>query len=567
MHVESPAAVRSPIGPRGIAVVRRRLDRFEIALLTLFCALSMWVVGSDLVVMLTRHERWTHTDGFFSGDQLQYLSWIQSSAQHGLISNLFVLRHTPADYFQPAIMLSALLVHLGMSSWLSLLLWKPVAVIAIFLAVRALAARCLHRTFDRRAALVLGLLFGSLSDVYGSLGVVGDMMPMWQSWGYPFGLIAVALVTFGLLGYARARDERRLAWGPGLLGGLAGTLHPWQGELMVLILLGAELVRAPETVRRLTVARGRDGRSWARVLAADPELRLLVVTLVLVGVPLLYYLSLGHFDPVWAMARQHSKHAFSASAVAIAAAPLLVFALLGYRGRPADFLQLALRMWIPAALLIWVLSASALGATPLHAVNGITLPMAMLAVLGLRRVPRTWTDRIPRARLVACLAIAIGTVPAIAYTMAYAHTYTNPTAGNANWITVGESHALDYLHADPAPGGVLSRFYLGEAIPGITGRQDLVGDCLWSEPNCGARGSMADRLLSGRLSAVQARRFVSHSGARFLLIGCGPNVDPRRELGDLVVATHRFGCATVLALAASGPPRGPLAALPTAASS
>ena len=137
----------------GAVPVRRGLDRFELGLLTLFAALSMWVVGSDLAVMLTQGRRWTHTDGFFSGDQLQYLSWIQSSAHHGLISNLFVLRHTPADYFQPAIMVSGLLVRLGMSSWLSLMLWKPVAVIAIFLAVRALAAHCFGRTLrpPRRA--------------------------------------------------------------------------------------------------------------------------------------------------------------------------------------------------------------------------------------------------------------------------------------------------------------------------------------------------------------------------------------------------------------------------------
>ena len=566
MPIDAPLTVDAPTAP-GIAVTgaratRPRLDRFEVGLLTLFGALSMWVVGSDLVVMLTQGRRWTHTDGFFSGDQLQYLAWIQSSVHHGLISNLFVLRSTPADYFQPAIMLSALLVRLGMSSWLSLMLWKPVAVIAIFLAARALAAHCFGRTFDRRAALVLGLLFASLSDVYGNVGVIGDMMSMWQSWGYPFGLIAVALITFGMLAYGRARDSGALAWSPGLLGALAGTVHPWQGELMFLAVLLAELVRGRETVARLRVARLRAGRGRGLLGAAagDPALRLAGVTLGLVAIPLLYYFALGHLDPVWRMSQAHAKHTFSSSAVLIAAAPLLVFALLGYRGRPADFLELLLRAWIPATLIIWVFSASALGATPLHAVNGLTLPMAVLAVAGIRRAPRRWTGWIPRPRLIACLAIAIGTVPATAYTIAYAHTYTNPTAGNADWITVGESHALDYLHADPTPGGVLSRFYLGEAIPGITGRQDFVGDCLWSEPNCGARFTMVEALLEGALSNTEARRFVSNSGARFLLIGCGPNVDPRRQLGDLVVATRRFGCATVLSLAPRGPARGPLAA-------
>lgn len=564
--VGARSAPRARAGGAAIAgrLVGRRLDRFESGLLALFAALSMWVVGSDLVLTLIQERRWTHTDGFFSGDQLQYLAWIQSSAQHGLISNLFVLRATPADYFQPAIMLSGLLVRLGMSAWLSLLLWKPVAVIGIFLAVRALARHCFDRTFDIRAALVLGLLFGSLSDVYGSLGVIGDMMPMWESWGYPFGLIAVALLTFGLLHYARARDAGVTAWTPGLLGAVAGMLHPWQGELMILAVVIAELVHGRETLARV---RATGGRGVIRAATGDPVLRLAATTLVLVAIPLLYYFALGHLDPVWRMSQAHAKHAFSSSAVLIAGAPLLAFALLGYRGRPADFLELLLRAWIPSTVIIWVFSASALGATPLHAVNGITLPMAMLAVAGVRRLPPGLTRRIPKPRVLACLLIALGTVPAIAYTMAYAHEYTNPTPGNANFITVGESHALDYLHADPVSGGVLSRFYLGEAIPGITGRQDLVGDCLWSEPNCGARGQMADRLLEGRLSTAQARRFVSNSGARFLLIGCGPNVNPTRQLGDLVVASRSFGCATVLQLAPTGPARGPLASLRRAGAS
>jgi hypothetical protein len=44
---------------------------------------------------------------------------------------------------------------------------------------------------------VLALLYASLSDVNHSLGVIGDMMTMWQSWGYPFGLLAAALITPG----------------------------------------------------------------------------------------------------------------------------------------------------------------------------------------------------------------------------------------------------------------------------------------------------------------------------------------------------------------------------------
>ena len=239
----------------------------------------MWVVATDLVEAARHHLVWTHTDGFFSGDQLQYLSWIQSSSQSFLIANLFVLRSTPADYFQPAIAVSGLLTRLGMAPWLALMLWKPVAVVGMFAAVRALAHRMFSVRIDRRAALVLGLLFASLSAVYGSLGVIGDEMTMWMSWGYPFALMAVALIVFGMLAYARARDADRWAWGPGLLGALAGSLHPWQGELFAWCWSGRSWRERP---RRCADLRGVAGPArWLR----DPRIRLALGTLVLTAHP------------------------------------------------------------------------------------------------------------------------------------------------------------------------------------------------------------------------------------------------------------------------------------------
>ena len=88
---------------------RRRLDRFELGALVLLAALSMWDVASNLVIAHAHGLVWTRTDGFFAVDQLQYLAWIQSSAHHWLIGDVFVLRPTPADYLQPAILLSGLL--------------------------------------------------------------------------------------------------------------------------------------------------------------------------------------------------------------------------------------------------------------------------------------------------------------------------------------------------------------------------------------------------------------------------------------------------------------------------
>lgn len=548
MRIEAPMLADTAGGtrPAAVAAARPRLSRLdgvEWALLAAFALMSLWVIGLDIYNALAHDRVWTGTDGFFIVDQMQYLAWIQSASHHLLVANLFVLRNTPSDYFQPAVIISGAITALGVAPWLALLLWKPVAVVGTFLALRAYALRTVATARERHVVVALGLFFGSFSVVYGSFGIVGDMMPSWLSWGYPFGLMAVALIVVAFLGYDRARAEGRMAWAPGLLGGLASTLHPWQGELFILVILLAEALR------------WRENRSLR-------ALRLPVVSLVLCGVPLVYYLALGHLDLSWGLARDASKHTFSLWSILLGIAPLGIVAALGYRGRPRTFLELLTRCWPPAALLIWVLSATELSATPLHAFNGITMPLAVLAVLGITRSRL----RIPHARLATIVALAAVTIPANAYAIVVAHTYTAPTPGNANFITRDERDALAFLRRDPDDGGVLTQFYLGEAVPARTGRQTLVGDCLWSEPGCMPRSLAADALFTGAMSRRQAQSFVLSSGARFLLASCSPHVDLKRLLGSLIVSVHRFGCAAVFDLGSAAVATGPLAELPADAS-
>jgi hypothetical protein len=163
---------------------------------------------------------------------------------------------------------------------------------------------------------------------------------------------------------------------------------------------------------------------------------------------------------------------------------------------------------------------------------------------------------------VAAGVVALGVIPANAYALATAHTFVSPAGGNANFITHDEHAALHYLATDKDAGGVLTQFYLGEAVPGATGRRTFVGNCLWSEPNCMPRSIAADALFRGQDAKPQARRLVRQSGARFLLASCAPHADLRRSLGDLVVDTRHFGCATVYELQAPAKPDGPLAELP-----
>ncbi len=531
MRIETPLPVAAS-GPTLVRAPARApstrlgLDWVELALLGLFAAISLWVVALDLFQVVVHDRVWTGTDGFFIVDQMQYLAWIQSASHHLLVANLFVLRSTPSDYFQPAVVISGAIAALGVAPWLALLLWKPVAVAGTFFALRAYAHRSVAAPGERRAVIALGLFFGCFSVVYGSFSIVGDMMPAFLSWGYPFGLIAVALVLCALLSYDRARRAGRVVWAPGLMAALASALHPWQGELMILIVVAAELIR------------WREPGGWRR-------LRLAALTVALAGLPLAYYLVLGHVDISWGLARDASKHTFSLWSIALAGGPLAAFAALGYRGRPRDFLELLTRLWPPAAILIYVLSATELSATPLHAFNGITVPLAVLAVIGVRRAG--WA-RLPRARLATVLAVALATIPANAYALAIAPTYTQPSVGNPNFIARDERDALAYLERDRDDGGVLTQFYLGEVVPGRTGRHTLVGDCLWSEPRCMPQSIAADALFNGSMSPMQASAFVRRSGARFLLASCTPHTDLQQLLGAMVVSVRRFGCAAVFGL-------------------
>ena len=491
--------------------------------LLVFALVSVWVLGLDLWQVIVHGRAWTGTDGSYIVDQMQYLAWIRDASHHVLAANLFVLGHTTADYFQPVISISGLITALGVAPWLVLLMWKPVAVVAGFAAARAFARRNLTGLWPRRAALVLALFFGSFTVVYGSFGVVGDLFPGFLTWGYTFSLISIAALVFAVLSYDRARAESRRIWLPGVLGAIASALHPWQGETLILIVIGAELVM------------------WRSRSAPRPRWLLPVVTIAVSALPLLYYAILGRVDSSWGLAREASKHTFSLLTIALVLLPLLIPAALAYRSRPQTFLELLTKMWPAAALVVYALSATALSATPLHAFSGITFPLSVLAVQGLQAAG--WS-RIRHPRLVAALAIAVVTIPATVWELHAVTALVTPTPGNPNFVTNDEQRALDYLARNPQPGGVLTRFYLGTVVPAQTDRRTYVGNCLWSQPDCSGRAKITEDLLEGSLRPAAARSLVLSSGARFVLGDC-TSVDLRRTLAPILESVANFGCASV----------------------
>jgi len=372
--------------------------------------------------------------------------------------------------------------------------------------------------------LVLALFFGCFTVVYGSVGVLGDLFPGFLSWGYTFGLLALAVMVWALVAYEDARRTGTKLWLPPVLGALSSLLHPWNGELLIALVIVAELA---------LLAGDRYGREHVRLTAA---------TLIGTGIPLLYDAILGQLDINWKLAQQAASHSFSFVSILLAVLPLLLPAAVAYTRRPTTFLAAATRAWPLAAFAIFLLSGTKLGGAPIHAFQGITVPLAVLAVEGLMLLG--WR-RLPRPVLTGAVLVALFTIPAGVKELTVAHSLAEPTPGNANFVQRDEMNALDYLAHLKQPGGVMTQPYLGAAIPGRTGRHTYIGDCLWSEPNCTGRYDDMRALFSGSLGAKAARSFVRGSGARFVLADCMTTADMRKLLGPIIRSAHNFGCAAV----------------------
>ena len=92
---------------------------------------------------------------------------------------------------------------------------------------------------------------------------------------------------------------------------------------------------------------------------------------------------------------------------------------------------------------------------------------------------------------------------------------------------------------------MMTRSYLGAAVPGQTGRRTYVGDCLWSEPAASRLTYNAQWLFDGTVTPAAAQSFVLNSGARFVLADCQTTADMRKLLGPIIRSAHGFGCAAV----------------------
>ena len=317
---------------------------------------------------------------------------------------------------------------------------------------------------------------------------------------------------------------------------LAAWLHPWQGTMLFGILVLAALWHAFA------------GEATARELT-----RALWPTLAAALLPALYYFVLSRADASWSLSAEIYRIGLDVVPpwrLLLALGPLALPAVLGYRGRVEGIQDRVLRLWAPVGFALYLLPP-----TPVrfHAFNGLTIPLAILAVRGLSPyVARAAGGaRGTPARRGVVAAAAVAACALVVVPGAFDRMRSARGAVRLNQqpfhLERGEEDALRSLERAPGGGGVLASAEFGALIPHATGRETWVGTPSWS-PDFGERSAAVADLFAGRLSAAQARRVVRSSGARFVLQDCRGRADLAGALRPLLVATRRHGCAELYEL-------------------
>jgi hypothetical protein len=496
-------------------VRRLRLDRFETLTLLALLAMAYAVLAGLVLRTIVKGGVVTGGDGFLVADPLQYLTWLRQAGEHVGIGNLYDLAPGPRPFVHPLLLLAGWLHELGLGVAAAYHVLKVPAALVLFAGTLAWCRRFLDRA-GLRVALVLALFAASpIAAVVGWSGLGGEEFKLdvdfvsgelWTFnwlWGYQFTALAVGLVPLGLLAYERDR----LGW-CAVCALLCTWIQPWQGATLLITIVAAELL----TARRLTR---------------------LVLPCVAGALPAVYYWVLSREDDAWRLAGEvNAFPRWSLLVTVLGLLPLALPALPAFRrGWRASFGDSALRVWPLAGLLVFYLPV---GTFPFHAFQGLFIPLAVLAVLG---VPSLARVRV--ALTVVLLLVVPGTL--------YRGLELRDAVGKGFqpfFLTAEEREALRHLEARPEAGGVLAPVYSGLLIPAYTGRETYIGAGSWT-PDFDRRLEQMEALFGGRMSAGEAERLVRRSGARFLFSDC----HGRAEIGGIVATftdpPARFGCATV----------------------
>lgn len=516
---------------------RLGLDLVELGCLVVFAGVSLAL----LVPLLTRGRPLSGSDGLFPADQLQYFAWIRDASEHGLIGNRYDLAPGGRAFFHPGFLLTGIVHRItgfGIPA-VYIVLWKPLAVALLFGGALAYVRRLLPAGGQRHVSLVLALFavmptvaivawtgWGGNARQYTFDFISGEMWTGQYLWGYLFTAIAVGLMPLVLLAAERWREGRggRRTLVLAALGTFVVMyLQPWQGATLCAIVLGVEAWRFVRTRERPAW-----GLLWLPAAAA---------------VPTVYYLLLSVYDDAWKLAGESNAAGAQPEwswpwwAIVLTLLPLAAPAALAYRQAAPTWQDVAVRIWPFAAFAVYLQPG---GTFPYHSLQGIALPLSVLAVQGVVSLRLSLRP----AWVVGLLVVM--TVPGFAHKLEVAANNVHAGA-DPYFIFPDERRALAALEADPRAGGVLAPLYSGFLVPYTTGRETYVGALSWS-PDFRSRRTKADALFEGRLTGERALGFVRSTRARFLYADCRKLADLTRLLGPELERVDRYGCATVYVL-------------------
>ncbi len=513
----------------------------------ILAALAVWAFAplAAAVIHVEQHGGvLTGTNGADFFDQFQYLAWTRDAGSHFLASNMWVIGHTPHDYLQPMYLISGLLWRLGVSIQLAYLVWKPVAVLVLFLGAAAYVRRVLPRRGQQAAALVLALFYespvlavsawtGHLSTphMFQLILASGDANSALSLWGIEHAAIAVGLAPIFLIAAERVLSgpaESSSAWGWSSVAAIAGLLvswlYPWQALTLLAIVAGMFALKPPR--RRY---------------------RALAIPIVATLSPLIYSFVLTHSDASWHGFETQIGMVGTAPWWALLASfgPLVAVAALGMK-RPREDGEWMLLLWPIACVVVYFL----VPVFPPHALAGVALPLGVLAVRGWRRVWRGARMPRPFGALLGTAATCALVAPAAVYNAQGVHgSLANTLAGavQTQWIrlTPNQAAALGYLARAPRAGGVLAPSLLSMSVPEFTGRHVYAGHENW-EP--GSNLVMANEFFDSGLKDPRGRlrrAILKQSKATFVIADCLAPTTLATDIAPIALQVKRFGCVTV----------------------
>ena len=301
-----------------------------------------------------------------------------------------------------------------------------------------------------------------------------------------------------------------------IAGVLVSWLHPWQGVTLLGVVGGLFLLKGPRR-RYLGVCSGRR-HAAAAVLRSRPLPR---------------RSRLGRF-PV-ADDRQRDRAAVGADRLAGAARAL---GALGLRRPHED------RDWI---VLLWVLACAGVYFVfpefPPHALSGVTLPLAVLAVRGWRRLPLAGRAARPSRRRRSWRSPSRSRLPRPVGPRRFPP--LDRRRRGRRLMLLSPAQAGDLLRRPgPRPGPVPAPWFLSMSVPAFTGRQAYAGHIMWQP---GAHVAAANQFFPTLVDPAGAARraILRASRAAYVIADCARRPPSGAGSPCSPGPSRRFGCVTV----------------------